>query len=239
MAWSRSIPYWAGTLVIAFMLASCAAEPEGGEATTTVVTAPGQVRAVTPLPAPVSTGGMSLSETLQSRRSVREYSPAAIAEPDLGQLLWAAQGTTQEGGRGRTAPSAGGTYPLEIFAVTAAGAFRYLPGQHALEAWGTGDLRGALGDAAGGQAWVRRAPLVVVVFGVEERTAAVYGDRAERYVALEAGHACQNLLLQAVALGLGAVPVGAFSDAAVREVMGAPDPWTVFYLVPVGHPAAG
>lgn len=236
MAGSRFMLCWAGGLILALGLASCTPGP--GEAAATTVTPAGQVRAVTPLPSPATTGGMPLSEALQSRRSVREYSPAAIAQADLGQLLWAAQGATQEGGLGRTAPSAGGTYPLEILAVTAEGAFRYLPGEHALEAWGTGDFRAKLGDAAGGQAWVSSAPLVVVVFGVAERTAAVYGDRAERYVALEAGHTSQNLLLQAVALGLGAVPVGAFSDAAVREVMGLPDAWTVFYLVPVGHPAS-
>lgn len=195
--------------------------------------------AASPLPAPSTVGTVSLEEVLAARRSVREYSSAELSPAELGQLLWAAQGITEVAGRGRTAPSAGGTYPLEVYAVTRGGLFRYVPEEHALEVLGAEDLRPALAAAAGGQEWVAEAALVVVVVGVAERTAARYGERAERYVALEAGHAAQNLLLQAVALGLGAVPVGAFADDAVRQVVGIAEDWAPLYLIPVGHPAAG
>jgi SagB-type dehydrogenase family enzyme len=80
---------------------------------------------------------------------------------------------------------------------------------------------------------------VFVIAAEYARTEARYGDRAERYVHLEAGHAAQNLLLQAVALGLGAVPIGAFDDAAVQEVLGLPTEWVPLYLIPVGVPAEG
>jgi SagB-type dehydrogenase family enzyme len=137
----------------------------------------------------------------------------------------------------RTAPSAGATYPLEVYAVTAERVSRYLPGEHALSPVGAGDVRPELAAAAIGQETVATAPLVMVITGVVSRTAARYGTRAERYVWMEAGHAAQNVLLQAVALGLGAVPVGAFDDDRVRAVVGAPADEKPLYLVPVGHPA--
>jgi SagB-type dehydrogenase family enzyme len=99
------------------------------------------------------------------------------------------------------------------------------------------DLRGALAAAALGQSQVADAPVVFVIAAVVARTAEKYGDRAERYVQLEAGHACQNLLLEVVALGLAAVPTGAFSDEGVRGVLGLPKDEAPLYLVPVGYPA--
>lgn len=223
-------------MALAAVAAACStgttAAPVGG--TTTAVPL-----AVTALPPPVLVGSGSLEEALSARRSVRSYDSAAVTEAQLGQLLWAAQGTTQPGARGRTAPSAGGTYPLEVYAATAEGVFRYVPEGHLLEAVAPDDRRPALQAAAWGQEWVGEAPLVVVIVGVVARTAERYGDRAERYVILEAGHAAQNLLLQAVALGLGAVPVGAFDDAAVRDAVGVRESWAPLYLIPVGRPAGG
>ncbi|MFH1329671.1 MAG: SagB/ThcOx family dehydrogenase [Actinomycetota bacterium] len=220
-----------GLLAAALLLGGCGTTPP-------VVgsTAGPQPLGTLALPPPSLVGSWSLEEALAARRSVRQYAEADVAVVQLGQLLWAAQGITEEGGQGRTAPSAGGTYPLEVYAATAQGLYHYLPGRHALEVMGSEDLRPALSEAAGGQEWVRQAPLVVVLVGVVERTAARYGDRAERYVALEAGHAAQNLMLQAVVLGLGVVPVGAFDDDAVRRVVGLPDTWAPLYLIPVGHP---
>ena len=138
--------------------------------------------------------------------------------------------------RGRTAPSAGATYPLELWAITAAGVQRYVPDAHALRLVRSGDIRSELADAALGQRFVADAPLIVVVAAVPSRTAARYGERAGRYVALEAGHAAQNLLLEAVALGLAGVPVGAFDDAAVARTVGLDVGEVAFYLVPIGRP---
>ena len=138
----------------------------------------------------------------------------------------------------RTAPSAGRTNPLEIYTVVAEGLSHYRPAEHALESLGGEDLREALGEAAGDQQRVRSAPLVIVVVAVTARTATTYEERAHRFVALEAGHAVQNILLQAAALGLGAVPVGSFDDTRVSGILRLPAAWEVVYLVPVGHPAS-
>lgn len=70
-----------------------------------------------------------------------------------------------------------------------------------------------------------------------ERTTAEYGPRGQRYVHLEAGHAAQNLLLEATAMGFGAVPIGAFDDARIREVLDLPADREVVYLIPIGEPA--
>jgi SagB-type dehydrogenase family enzyme len=182
-------------------------------------------------------GDLSLEEALASRRSVREYGESPLSVPELSQLLWAAQGLTAASG-GRTVPSAGGLYPLEIYVVTAQGAHHYVPDGHYLEVLTGADLRTELMSAGLEQSAIGDAPAVFVIAGVVSRTEAKYGDRAERYVILEAGHAAQNLLLEAVALGLGAVPIGAFRDDEVAETLALPDGGQPLYLIPVGRPAS-
>jgi len=189
-----------------------------------------------PLPPPRLDGPLSLEEALAARRSVRSFTPEPLTLEEIGQLVWAAQGITDPAGL-RTAPSAGARYPLRIYVVTAAGLARYVPEGHQLLRLGSADLRADLRRAAFDQAAVGEAPLVIVITAVIERTAERYGaERAERYVAMEAGHAAQNVLLEAVSLGLGAVPIGAFDDAQVRRVLELTEDEAPLYLVPVGHP---
>jgi SagB-type dehydrogenase family enzyme len=125
---------------------------------------------------------------------------------------------------------------LETYVVVAEGVFRYLPAGHRLEVVKRGDMREALARAALGQPWVRFAPAVIAFSAVPGRTTGRYGARGMRYVHMEAGHAAQNAHLQAVALGLGSVPVGAFDDAAVAGALGLPEGETALYLIPVGRP---
>ena len=188
------------------------------------------------LPAPVVRGAISFEETLVRRRTVRDLATRELTPDQLGQLLWAAQGLTGDEGR-RTAPSAGGMHPLEVYAATHAGLFHYEPAEHALRPLGKVDLRAQLRAAAFDQAAVGDAALVIVLTGVVARTQVKYGERAERYVLLEAGHAAQNVLLEAVSLGLVALPVGSFDDGRVLAVLGASAAETPLYLLPVAHPA--
>ena len=187
------------------------------------------------LPAPRLTGETSLEEAIAGRRSAREFTDEPLARQDVSQLLWAAQGITDPRGL-RAAPSAGALYPLEIYVVLAEGAYHYLPQRHAIQLLSESDLRGDLWNAGLRQDALRQAPTIFVIAAVYERTEAKYGERAERYVELEAGHAAQNLLLQAVALELGAVPIGAFYDEQVRAALGLPGDYRPLYLIPVGHP---
>jgi SagB-type dehydrogenase family enzyme len=191
----------------------------------------------TALPTPVLDGPKSLEEILALRRSVREFDSSPLTYSEVGQLLWAAQGTTSAGGY-RTAPSAGALYPLELYLATSDGVFHYDPANHELETLDNEDPRQSLFEAALQQEPVRQAPAVFVITAVYERTADKYGDeRSPRYVHLEAGHAAQNLLLQATALDLGAVPIGAFHDDAVQAALGLPIDHQPLYLIPVGHPS--
>jgi len=196
------------------------------------------------LPEPSFKGNISVEEALKERRSVRVYAEVPLALTDLGQVLWAAQGVTDERGH-RTAPSAGPLYPLEVYVVAGdvaglePGVYHYRPGEHLLIQTAGGDLRAALQAAAVDQAPVGSAPATVVIAAVPDRTTAKYGDRGMRYVFMEAGHAAENVYLQAEASNLGTVTIGAFDDGEVRDVLGLPENTTPFCLMPVGRPVPG
>jgi SagB-type dehydrogenase family enzyme len=185
-------------------------------------------------------GAVALEKALFLRRSVREFRAAPLDLADVGQLLWAAQGSTRDARR--TAPSAGALYPLETYLVAShvegvpAGVYRYQSDAHRLTRLAAGNRAAALALAALGQDWLAEAAAIVVLAAVEQRTTAKYGRRGVRYVWMEAGHAAQNVLLQAAALGIGATPVGAFDDAQVHEVLGLSAAEQPLYLFPLGRP---
>ena len=194
------------------------------------------------LPEPTLAGSVTLEEALNQRRSVRGYADRPLTIEEIGQLLWATQGISEPRRGLRTAPSAGATYPLELLVIVghesglAPGAYRYAPGDHALLQEQSSDIRPALTRAALNQSALLQAPVTIVISAVHARTEARYGQRAGRYVAMEAGHAAQNLSLQAVALGLGSVVIGAFNDREVSLLLELPVNETPLYLVPVGRP---
>ena len=189
------------------------------------------------LPAPRTDGAVSLEAALAARHTVREFGPQALTIDEIGQLLWAAQGVTHAQTR-RTAPSASGLFALETYVITEDGIARYLPQEHALEPLHDGDVLGQLQEATGGQPFVASAPLVIAFSIVPGRLAGRHGEeRATRYSDMEAGHAGQNLLLQAVALDLGGVPIGSFDDRAVCQLLELPDGEKPRYLFALGRPA--
>ena len=160
--------------------------------------------------------------------------PKPLSLEQISQLAWAAQGQDANSGY-RTVPSAGATYPLELFVVTGDGLFQYLPAKHSLEKLTGQDLRAALASAAWGQGFIKTAPLTLVFATQFSRTTKRYGQRGVRYVYMESGHAAQNVHLQAEALGLGSVAVGAFDDTSVSKVLSLPDYLEPIYLVVVGY----
>lgn len=186
------------------------------------------------LPEPNKSGSMSLEQAIAVRRSRRHILPKSLTLEQIGQLVWAAQGQ-DKGGKYRTTPSAGATYPLELFVITDKGMFRYLPDKHSLEKLTDRDLRAPLTSAAWEQEFILAAPLTLVFAAQFNKTTGRYGKRGIRYVYMEAGHAAQNVHLQAEALGLGSVAVGAFDDAAVSAVLLLPDKFEPLYMVVVGY----
>ncbi|MFL7810001.1 MAG: SagB/ThcOx family dehydrogenase [Anaerolineae bacterium] len=227
-----------GLALLLALIAGCRGARPSTEGTPAVrLPTPASVEeGATVLPPPRTTGEVSLEETLARRRSVRSYTNQALTWEEIGQLLWAAQGVTRDWGA-RTAPSAGALYPLETYVVTRDGLYHYLPDGHQVVHSPALGLHQALWEAGLQQDCIREAPAVFLITAVYARTAAKYGARAERYVHMEAGHAAENLLLQAVALDLGGVVVGAFDDDRVQGALGLPKDHAPLYLIPVGHPA--
>ena len=186
------------------------------------------------LPEPVLKGEVSIEETIKKRRSVRSFSDKPLTLQEISQLLWAAQGITDERGL-RASPSAGALYPLEIYLVSRRGLFRYIPEGHKLEPIVANDLRARLSQAAWNQPFVAQAPVSIAIAAVYERVTARYGERGARYVDIEVGHAAENVHLQAVALGLDSVPVGAFNDKDVSRILNLSDKEKPIYIIPVGY----
>ncbi|MEM4245990.1 MAG: SagB/ThcOx family dehydrogenase [Candidatus Bathyarchaeia archaeon] len=200
------------------------------------------------LPLPRFTRGV-VGEAVAWRRSIREYRDEPIPVEQLSELLWAAQGVNELKHRLRTVPSAGATYPLELYVVAGDGGVlvdkgRYLPAgsykydrrDHSLVLVALGDLRERLAGASLNQEWVKNAPINIVICAVYERTTVRYGERGLRYVYMEVGHVGQNIYIVASALGLGTVAVGAFHDGQVKTVLGAEAKEEPLYVMPVGVP---
>jgi len=192
------------------------------------------------LPEPRYTSNTSVEEALSQRRPIRAYSDENLTVAEVSQLLWAAQGITAPWG-GRTAPSAGALYPLELYLVVGdvegidKGVYKYIPEEHELEKVKDSDIRAELADAALEQACVRDAAIDLVFTAVYERTTGKYGERGIKYVQMEAGHAAQNVYLQAVALDLGTVVIGAFIDGEVKGIMNMQEQETPVYIMPAGR----
>jgi len=191
------------------------------------------------LPEPQEDGGLALETALARRRSVRDYKGGGLSLEQTAQLLWAAQGQTHPRGS-RTAPSAGATYPLEVYVAAgevqglSPGVYRYRPKDHTLILLKAGDVRSQVARASFGQGWVADAPALFIVTADFQRTTGRYGARGERYVFIEAGCASQNIALEAVALGLGSVIIGAFDDAGVTAAAGLPKKERPVLYMPVG-----
>jgi SagB-type dehydrogenase family enzyme len=204
----------------------------------------GSSAAVVVLPQPRLEGSLSVEEALARRRSVREYTDAPLTLGQLSQLLWAAQGITELRYGLRTAPSAGALYPLEVYVAVELvddlrpGVYRYVSRGHRLEPVLDGSVREQLCRDALSQSAVADAPVTLAVTAVPGRTTGKYGERGRRYVAMEAGHAAQNVCLQAVPLGLGTVVMGAFDDVAVQRTLGLRAGEEPLYLIPVGRPSS-
>jgi SagB-type dehydrogenase family enzyme len=177
------------------------------------------------LPEPKLTGPISVEQALAKRRSVRDYREDSLTIQQVSQLLWAAQGITSDWG-GRTSPSGGALYPLEIFLLAGevkgldAGVYRYEPGKHAITQTKKGDLRQKVTEASLDQEEILNAPASIIICAVYERTMGKYGERGIRYVHMEVGSAGENIYLQAESLGLGTVFIGAFEDEEVKQTLG-------------------
>lgn len=191
------------------------------------------------LPKPKYNSDVSLEESLAKRRSVRNYTGEQLTIEEVSQLLWAAQGITSDRGF-RTAPSAGALYPLEVYVIVgdvqdlAIGIYLYKPKKHELVMIADKDVRQQLAGAALGQSSVKNGAIDIVFTAVYQRTTRKYGNRGIKYVHMEIGHAAQNVCLQATAMDLGVVTIGAFNDHEVSKILNLPKDEEPLYIIPVG-----
>ena len=200
-----------------------------------------------PLPKPKRPAAM-LDDLLRTRRSVRRFAEGPVSKEDLSYLLWACDGVTrrERGYEFRTAPSAGALYPVETYVAVndvegiSPGIYHYSVERHELEQVRKGHLGEELARAALDQGMCATAPLVFVWTAVFERSRWKYGERAYRYVYLDAGHMAQNLALAAVSLGLGSCQIAAACDDEVNVLLGVDgEEESVLYRSVVGRPAKG
>lgn len=240
----RGSPLTIACLLIAWLACGPGAAPDAdgparGEALELAAGGRSTAAAVEPvevidLPPPRRDGDMSLEKALHERRSVRSFTDEPLTMEQISQLLWAAQGITGKPEL-RTAPSAGAKYPLEVYLLTRRELLHYLPRGHRVEVLRREDLIPAVARAST-QDFVAECPAMIVITAVHARVQAKYSERFVRYVRLESGHAAQNIVLQAVSLGLGAVTVGGFRDRVVTKALGLPNDRAPEYLIPIGHP---
>jgi SagB-type dehydrogenase family enzyme len=196
------------------------------------------------LPEPKHDSAFSVEKAISQRRSVRSYADNTLSLEEVSQLLWAAQGMTGASGE-RSAPSAGATYPLRAYVAAGnvpglpAGIYKYDCQAHELTLLFNGDERGKLADATRGQSWVSEAPASLIICSSAGSTMQRYPEMGERYVYMEAGHAAQNVYLQATALGLGTVAVGAFDAPAIKRMLWLMPHEEPLYIMPVGKMLQG
>ncbi|HUV03069.1 MAG TPA: SagB/ThcOx family dehydrogenase [Desulfobacteria bacterium] len=175
-------------------------------------------------------GAVSLEEAIARRESRRAFKRAKLTKKHLSQLLWAAG----------KAPSAGATYPLDLYVVMGADCVEDVDAgvYHSAKGYLTliraGDIRGGLAVACIQQMFIAEAPVSFVIAAEYERTTRVYGERGVRYVLMEVGHVAQNIYLQCETLGLATVAIGAFDDGEVARVANLPRKHEPLYVMPVG-----
>jgi SagB-type dehydrogenase family enzyme len=252
MVFGRAFP-WVASIIITLLLIGYVVAVHLLRVSEVVMPSPLTVRVVNKtvyLPLPGRITNISVEEALLWRRSIREYTDRPLTVVQLSMLLWAAYGVNDVRWGFKTTPSAGATYPLEIYVVIGergvalnethyleAGVYKYDPYTHSLKPVKLGDVRKELQEAALGQEWVGKAPASIVIAAVFERTTRIYGERGRlRYVPMEVGHAGQNIYLMATALELGTVVVGAFYDDQVSSVISLQPNEVPLYIVPVGVP---
>ena len=199
------------------------------------------------LPSPILEGNVSVEQAIQNRRSVRHYTNQSMTLQDVSQLMWAAQGITDKANNLRSVPSGGQVYPLEVYIIVgkdgvtglSEGIYHYNPYNNTLEKTSGSDARSDLSQAANGQAWVKEAPVDIVITGDYSKMVAKYKDETlcTRFVNLEAGHAGENIYLEAEARGLVTVALGSFKDDQVHTVLGLPENENTIYIYPVGYSA--
>lgn len=180
---------------------------------------------------------------LQKRRSLRKYEGEPVSMEELAFMLWASQGITAKSGNYsfRTTPSAGALYPIETYFSAnlvedlAPGLYHYDVENFSIDRLTDTSSAEAVANACLNQRFMGQAAVGFLWTAVIRRCMSKYGNRGMRYLFLDAGHICQNLVVAAEATGNGACPIAAFYDDEINTLLGLnPEEETVLYAAAVG-----
>ena len=169
----------------------------------------------------------TLNYAILNRRSIRDFSKKPLSKEQLSYLIWASTGIQrkEQGFEYRTAPSAGALYPIETYVVInnvkniAQGVYHYNIESHYLEEIKKGDYRLAIAEAALNQPMCYHAAAVFIWTAIFNRSKCKYGQRAYRYIYLDAGHIAENLALSATSINLGTCQIAALYDDEVNQII--------------------
>jgi SagB-type dehydrogenase family enzyme len=172
---------------------------------------------------------VNVSAALARRRSVRSFGARVVTLGHVGQLLGWSHGVMPRAGAdlpsGRTAPSAGALYPIELYVAAQGvpgaipGVYHYNATDHELEGVTTEGGVQAVHRTSMYPEIANQASLMVMMVAVFARTCQKYGERGYRFVLLDCGHVAQNLHLVAATIGLGSVGIGGFLDDELNDVL--------------------
>ncbi len=194
------------------------------------------------LPAPRTDGGIAVETALNERRSIRSFGKENLTIDEVSQLLWAAQGVTDDQGH-RTAPSALAKYPLQVYLLAGnvtgllSGVYHYSPQDHSLTVLMQGDIDDYYNAAAGFEAWIKTAPAIFVITGAIDSYDQIPGEDMSRWVYVEAGAAAENLLLEVVSLELASTYTAGFDANKTEELLGLPEGEVPIGVFPAGRKA--
>lgn len=192
------------------------------------------------LPDPTYNSKISIEKALKERRSTRTFRDIPLSISELSQLLWAGQGINDNINKFRTYPSAGALYPLELYVIInkvqnlEKGFYYYDPYKHAVIKIFEKNILPELTKAALNQEFIKESAIVFIYTANKSKTTSRYGERGLRYIFMEAGHAAQNIYLQAVTYNIGLVVIGAFKDNEVKQILNLKDDEIPLYIIPAG-----
>ena len=194
------------------------------------------------LPEPRTDGGMTVEKSLEERRSIRSFGKDGLTLNEVSQLLWAAQGVTDDKGH-RTAPSAMARYPLQVYLLAdnvtglPSGVYHYSPEGHNLTIMAEGNVEGYYNATAGFEAWIKTAPAIFVITGNISGMNQMPRQDPSQWVYIDAGAAAENLLLEVVSLDLASTYTAGFSANKTEELLGLPSGEVPIGVLPVGRKA--
>lgn len=191
-----------------------------------------QAQQIKMLPEPQKAGGAPVMEALSERHSSREFADKALSDQMMSNMLWAAFGINRPESGKRTAPSSHNVQDIQVYAVTAEGAWRYLPEKNTLRQVNAKDVRAAMGK----QEFVEDAGVNLVYVSDFSKYSGDDQQLKQQSAATHCGFIGQNVYLFCASEGLNTVFRGWIDKAKIAEALNLSENQHVMYSQSVGFP---